>query len=104
MRTTSRTITRREHWRWQRCGPGRVDRRRVLVRESIVRLGPTDAGQLNLLERSPGRVGRRRPPGRAITATPHVAEQRPVLRSYWRRQPYGPGSRLRKTILVDVHV
>jgi hypothetical protein len=32
-----------------------------------------------------------------------ATEPRPVIRSYWRRQPYGPQGELRKVILVDVH-
>jgi len=103
MRTVPKTIIRREHWRWQRCGKSRSELRRVLVRETRVRLGPADARQLDLLESRTGGAMRRKPARRVHGHAARTVETRPVLRSYWRRQPFGPGSLLRKTILVDVH-
>ena len=103
MRTTKKTIVRREHWRWQRCGIGRSELRRVHVRESNVTLGPSDTRQLDLLDSSLGRGARRTARRHASDHGNASAEPRQVLRSYWRRQPFGPRSLLRKTILVDVH-
>lgn len=101
MRTTTRTVIRKEHWRWQRCGVGRSELRHVRVRECNITLTPEDTRQLDLLEassRAHERTTRRRITGRGgQTSAP-----RTVLRSYWRNQPFGPRSGLRKLILVDV--
>jgi hypothetical protein len=104
MRTTIRTVARRAHWRWQRCGEGRSETKRVLVRGTDVTLFPDDAGQPNLLDAEAGAGAIRTNPRQASgKAGREPAEPgRTVLRSYWRSQPYGPGSSLRKVILVDV--
>ena len=103
MRTRTTTVKRREHWRWQRCGPGRSELRHVHVRGSDVTLTPdVDARQHDMLDvREVGPFARRSRRRGASSAAP-PADDRPLLRSYWRRQPYGPGGSLRKTILVDV--
>lgn len=103
MRTTTRTIVRRAHWRWQRCGAGRSELRRVRVGETLVNLAPTDTRQLDLLSAGTASTAQRRSPRRTVRHGVQAAEPRPVLRSYWRRQPYGPQGELRKVILVDVH-
>lgn len=102
-RTTTKTITRRSHWRWQRCGVGRSEVRRIRVGEAVVTLAPTDTRQMDLLDDHAGTVTERRSRRRVHGAGAHVPEPRAVLRSYWRHQPYGPRSGLRKVILVDVH-
>lgn len=101
MRTTGKTIVRRGHWRWQRCGIGCSELRRVHVRETSVTLGPTDTRQMDLLERLPV-SGERRSRRRQNRRHTPAEKPRPVIRSYWRNQPFGPESRLRKLVLVDV--
>lgn len=104
MRTTIKTVARRAHWRWQRCGEGRSETRRVMVRGTDVTLFPDDAGQPNLLDAKAGAgiAGSTRKDEAARTRRKPSEPARPVLRSYWRSQPYGPGNTLRKVILVDV--
>jgi hypothetical protein len=104
MRTTQRTITRRDHERRQRCGPGRSEIRIVQVRETDVTLARDDVDQLGLLDDAPPPMAAPACPrghGRH-SATEADAEPKPILFSYWRNQPHGPRSALRKMILVDV--
>lgn len=102
MRTTQRTITRRDHERRQRCGPGRSEIRIVQVRETDVTLPRDDVDQLGLLDAAPpptAPIPCPRGHGRRMEAE---APLEPIRYSYWRNQPYGPRSALRKMILVDV--
>lgn len=102
MRTTQRTITRRDHERRQRCGPGRSEIRIVQVRETDVTLARDDVDQLGLLDAAPPPVATTAcPRGHGRQAKAEV-ERKPILFSYWRNQPHGPRSALRKMILVDV--
>lgn len=103
MRTTMRTVVRKEHWRWQWCGKGRTQLRRVNVRESRMTLGATDARQLDLIERRADTGTAQNARRRQVGGRPDETTSRPLLRSYWRRQPHGPGNALRKIILIDVH-
>lgn len=79
--------------------------RRVRVRKTLVALpdpvSTEDPRQLDMLDgaRRRGGSGTRR----ARTSTPRREDEPAVLRSYWRRQPCGPGGSMRKLVLVDVH-
>ena len=105
MRTRTTTVTRRDHWRRRPCGPDRSEMRDVHVRKTEVALAPTNQGQFGPLEPI-----QHRPPPVATAAPDDVrreapaakaADERPVLFSYWRRQPCGPRGSLRRMTLVD---
>ena len=107
MRTRSSVVARREHDRLQLCGPGRSEPRLVRVRGTDVTLSPTDPEQIGLLEtiehRAPARPGIGDRPRRSpATTAGDAGTERPVLRSYWRMQPHGPGRSLRRMTLIDV--
>jgi hypothetical protein len=103
MRTIQRQIPRTDHWRRQRCGPGLSEVRNVHVRGTSVTLARDDVDQLGLLDRTPPPShvpSASRPDTRGRTAVPPPRD--PVRYSYWRSQPYGPKSSLRRMTLVDV--
>jgi hypothetical protein len=79
--------------------------RHVRVRGTLVALpDPASTGdvrQLDMLDDGRRRVGSGT--ARARTTAPRRDDGPMVLRSYWRRQPCGPGGSLRKLVLVDVH-
>lgn len=97
-----KTITRREHWRWQRCGVGRTELRHILVRQAAVTLNPDDTTQLDMLAANDAGALPRGSRRRASTTRRPVDAPRAVLRSYWRHQRFGPRRALTKLILVDV--
>lgn len=104
MRTTKKTIVRRDHDRRQRCGPGLRDVRVIRIGETGVTLQRNDVDQLGLLDASA-------PPTAPVRSCPRKSTRctgredrnaEPIRYSYWRNQPCGPRSQMRKLILVDV--
>lgn len=79
--------------------------RRVRVRATLVVLpDPMSTGDPRQLDMLDG-ARRRASSGatRARTSAPRHDDGPEVLRSYWRRQPCGPGGSMRKLVLVDVN-
>ena len=102
MQAPKRTITRRAHWRNQRYGPARALVRRIYVEATKVVLPPSASRQLDMLDALAGYGEISNIVASKQSGKNDENEKRPIVRSYWRRQPYGPGRRKRRMTLIDV--
>jgi hypothetical protein len=76
----------------------------VQVRGTVVTLERDDVDQLGLLDASspPSSTDHEARPSRGAGAEDQEIAEAPVLYSYWRSQPCGPKSSMRRMTLVDV--